>query len=182
MRASRINNRAEGVTSLLIYNDGSFAQLLEGPRQSVLDTYKRILSDSRHSAASVIFQEETNHRITEGWDMALLPASRITADGDYDFMSVAAFQASPQYEAAIAHPKLRAFLASFKVMAKTPAAQEKEALSNDALISATAKRFLKIYGSSRRFTRFLPIPECGKPANDVHRPDCGGSKHRDGSA
>lgn len=166
MRASRMRNRAEGITSILIYNDGSFAQLMEGPKQAVLNVYERIKSDKRHSGASIIFEEETNERITEGWDMMLIPASKIAADDDYDFMTAAAFQTSPQYEAAMKHAMLRAFLHSFKVAAKGPAKKKKKTAETDALISPTARRFLKIYGASRRFARYMPVPDYGKPAND----------------
>lgn len=166
MRASRMCNQAEGVTSLLIYNDGSFAQLIEGPKQAVLNVYERIKSDRRHSGASIIFEEETDERITEGWDMALIPASKIAADDDYDFMTPAEFQASPQYEAAIKHSMLRAFMHSFKIAAKAPSKKQKKTVETDALISPTARRFLKIYGASRRFARYMPVPNYEKPAND----------------
>lgn len=168
LRTARMNNRAQGVTSLLIYNDGSFAQLMEGPKQAVLEAYDRIKSDNRHSGASIIFQEETEERITEGWDMALIPASKVASDDDYDFMTPAMFQASPQYEAAMKHSMLRAFLHSFKAAAKTPVKPKKT--EKDALISPTARRFLKIYGSSRRFARYMPIPVFRKPDNDLHPP------------
>ena len=141
MRASRMRNRAEGVSSLLIYNDGSYAQLMEGPKQAVLNVFERIKKDKRHTGAAIIFQEETDTRITEGWDMHLLPVSKIAADDDYDFMTLAAFHASPQYEAAMAHPALRGFLASFKAVAKTPVRKKPEqapAIASEPSISRTA--------------------------------------------
>ena len=181
MRASRMRNRAEGVSSLMIYNDGSFAQLMEGPKQAVLNVFERIKADKRHNGVAVIFQEETGKRITEGWDMQLLPASKIASDDDYDFMTLPAFHASPQYEAAMKHPALRGFLASFKVAAKKPAAkkneQEKErdqapAIASEPSISRCAARFLKLYGSSRRFAELMPIPGAVEPANDACRNNC----------
>ena len=177
MRASRMRNRAEGVSSLLIYNDGSYAQLMEGPKQAVLNVFERIKTDKRHTGAAVIFQEETDTRITEGWDMQLLPVSKIAADDDYDFMTLAAFHASPQYEAAMAHPALRGFLASFKAVAKTPVRKKPEhepAIASEPSISRTAARFLKLYGSSRRFADHLPIPGAYSPANDICRNGCAG--------
>lgn len=177
MRASRMRNRAEGVSSLLIYNDGSYAQLMEGPKQAVLNVFERIKKDKRHTGAAIIFQEETDTRITEGWDMQLLPVSKIAADDDYDFMTLAAFHASPQYEAAMAHPALRGFLASFKAVAKTPVRKKPEqapAIASEPSISRTAARFLKLYGSSRRFADHLPIPGAYRPANDACRNGCSG--------
>lgn len=181
MRASRMRNRAEGVSSLMIYNDGSFAQLMEGPRQAVLNVFERIKADTRHNGVAVIFQEETEKRITEGWDMQVLPASKIASDDDYDFMTLTAFHASPQYEAAMKHPALRGFLASFKVIAKKPVEkkpeQEKEqapAIASEPTISRSAARFLKLYGSSRRFAGYMPIPGAFEPANDACRKGCSG--------
>lgn len=176
MRVSRLRNRAEGVSSLLIYNDGSFAQLMEGPNQVVLATMARIRQDDRHSGVAVIIKEDAATRITEGWDMQVVSVCKIAAEDDYDFMSLAAFHASPQYQAAMRHPALRGFLASFKAVAKsapppkTP--DHAPAIASEPSISRTAARFLRLYGSSRRYAENLPIPRLDiHAANDRDRPD-----------
>ena len=174
MRVARMRNRAEGVSSLLIYNDGSFAQLMEGPKQAILNVFERIKADTRHNGVAVIFQEEADTRITKGWDMQLLPASKIAADDDYDFMTLPDFHASPQYEALMRHPALRGFLAGFKAVAKKPVAPKPgaegaPAIASEPAISNAAARFLKLYGTSRRFADHLPIPGAFTPANDSRR-------------
>lgn len=47
--AGRSNNAQSDLTGVLLYYDGNFMQLLEGPAGSVVDTYKRIVSDTRHT-------------------------------------------------------------------------------------------------------------------------------------
>ena len=176
MRVARLRNRAEGVSAMLIYNDGSFAQLMEGPKQVVLDTMARIQKDDRHSGVAVIIKEEVSTRITRGWDMKVIPVSKIAAEDDYDFMSLAAFHASPQYEAAMQHPALRGFLASFKAVAKSASPpktpEHAPAIASEPSISRAAARFLRLYGSSRRYAENLPIPRADNcAANDRDRPD-----------
>jgi len=174
MRVARQRNSAEGVSSLLIYNDGSFAQLMEGPNQVVLATMARIEKDQRHSGVAIIVEEEISTRILEGWDMQVVPVSKIAAEDDYDFLSLAAFHASPQYAAVMKHPALRGFLASFKAVAKTQAtrpAQHAPAIASEPSISRTAARFLRLYGSSRRYAEHMPIPRIvNRAANDPKRP------------
>ena len=45
----RSNNAQNDLTGVLLYYAGNFMQLLEGPADSVDETYKRIVSDTRHT-------------------------------------------------------------------------------------------------------------------------------------
>lgn len=129
LSASRARNRAAGITSLLLYYDGSFAQLLEGPKDAVLAAYKRIEQDARHCGFAVIFQEDAKERFFEGWDLAFLPTSKITTAERYDFISLQSFHASPQYAAAMKHMVLKSFMKSFKAAAPEAADQQPKAVS-----------------------------------------------------
>lgn len=42
---ARARNAASGLSGLLVYKDGRFMQLLEGPEAAVLETYQRIIED-----------------------------------------------------------------------------------------------------------------------------------------
>jgi hypothetical protein len=46
--SSRRNNPGLGLTGVLIYGFGLFMQVLEGPDNSVLRMYTKILDDKRH--------------------------------------------------------------------------------------------------------------------------------------
>ncbi len=72
---SRRNNEAAGVTGLLIYKyspdqkHGSFLQLLEGEKQAVEDTYRRIVRDRRHVNKIVLDEGQTAERQFADWSM-----------------------------------------------------------------------------------------------------------------
>ena len=52
--ASQVNNARIDVTGALMFNAGCFAQVLEGPRDSVEDTFERIQQDERHGDVSLL--------------------------------------------------------------------------------------------------------------------------------
>ena len=64
------NNKARGITGLLLHEQGHFLQLLEGPKPEVEQLYHRIAADPRHSAVSLIFTREVTRRDFEDWSMA----------------------------------------------------------------------------------------------------------------
>ena len=75
LRVSRRNNEAAGITGLLIYKESSrdrhpsFIQLIEGERDAVDATYRRIIKDRRHHNKIPLEQGETPERQFAGWSM-----------------------------------------------------------------------------------------------------------------
>jgi hypothetical protein len=69
LEASRRNNAREGVTGMLLYIDGGFLQILEGPDDAVARTYDRIATDKRHTALRTLVDQTTDARLFEGWSM-----------------------------------------------------------------------------------------------------------------
>lgn len=67
---SRRNNAAAGVTGALIYNDGLFAQTLEGSFDAVQTVFERIQSDLRHDDIVVLQAEAVDDRLFSSWAMA----------------------------------------------------------------------------------------------------------------
>ena len=61
LRASRRNNRRDGLTGLLVVGGRRFLQVLEGPRERTDAAYVRIKADPRHFA----LVELSRRRITE---------------------------------------------------------------------------------------------------------------------
>ena len=70
LAVSRRNNGRVGVSGALLFNGGSFAQVLEGPREAVEATFERIQRDPRHSEVSVLQCEAVAARGFPHWSMA----------------------------------------------------------------------------------------------------------------
>jgi|ERR1700722_13365338 Sensors of blue-light using FAD len=65
----RIANAKQEITGMLLYICGSFVQVLEGHTEMVDSAFSRILSDKRHSQATLIVRESISERAFEGWTM-----------------------------------------------------------------------------------------------------------------
>ncbi len=72
LATSQRNNGKVGVTGALLFNAGSFAQVLEGPRAAVEATFERIQRDPRHSDVSVLQCEPVEARGFPNWSMAFI--------------------------------------------------------------------------------------------------------------
>jgi hypothetical protein len=69
LEKSRKNNHAVDVTGMLLYNDGNFMQLLEGPKPAVEKVLVRIQADPRHRGIIQLLQGETEKRNFSEWAM-----------------------------------------------------------------------------------------------------------------
>ncbi|MDE1985312.1 MAG: BLUF domain-containing protein [Alphaproteobacteria bacterium] len=81
--ASRRNNRAHGVTGLLLHIEQGFLQVLEGPEAAVEETYARIGRDSRHFNCRAMIRQHIDQRLFGDWSMGfdhLTPEAAGTAD------------------------------------------------------------------------------------------------------
>src|SRR4051812_45594052 len=63
-------NAREEITGFLVYHDGGFMQVLEGPEANVRATFARISRDRRHYAINTIVTEPIVEREFSGWHMA----------------------------------------------------------------------------------------------------------------
>jgi len=66
---ARANNRRYGVTGLLLHLDHGFLQLLEGPKDAVLEVFRQIERDHRHIGVRVLIQQDTPSRLFGNWSM-----------------------------------------------------------------------------------------------------------------
>ncbi|MEM8634701.1 MAG: BLUF domain-containing protein [Pseudomonadota bacterium] len=73
------NNLRDNVTGMLIYHDGCFFQVLEGPEKAVRDCFQRISKDLRHSGTIVLLDEPAASRQFGGWQMACRTFSGLTS-------------------------------------------------------------------------------------------------------
>ena len=75
LAVSKRNNARVGVTGALLFNAGTFAQVLEGPRAAVEATFERIQRDQRHGDVSVLQCEPVAARGFPNWSMAFVGRS-----------------------------------------------------------------------------------------------------------
>lgn len=73
LRQSRTNNAQAAITGLLLYHEGRFMQLIEGPEEAVEALYKRIEQDPRHTDTAKLADKEVDVRSFPEWAMAFRP-------------------------------------------------------------------------------------------------------------
>lgn len=66
---SRERNAKNDITGVLIYSDGSFLQVLEGPVSNVDDIFKSIKADSRNKDVVLMNEEVGLKREFKAWSM-----------------------------------------------------------------------------------------------------------------
>jgi Sensors of blue-light using FAD len=69
LKKAREKNRTLDITGMLLYKDGNFMQLLEGPKDAVLALVAKIKLDPRHRGFIALLQEERIEREFSGWEM-----------------------------------------------------------------------------------------------------------------
>lgn len=84
---ARDKNKRLGITGLLVYQQQSFIQILEGEKHNVLDVYRSICADSRHTNVTTVAEGEAASRGFADWEMAYLmrdddPLQRLASTDD----------------------------------------------------------------------------------------------------
>ena len=84
-------NQAAQVTGMLLYKDGNFMQVLEGPEARVRSAYAKIGRDGRHHGLITLLQGPIEERAFPTWsmgfrDLTLAPGS--VQDGYNEFMNL----------------------------------------------------------------------------------------------
>lgn len=69
LNAAQSNNDERFVTGFLAHKDDGFMQILEGPRNEVIDIYSRILNDERHENVQQLIGEDIAARAFPCWSM-----------------------------------------------------------------------------------------------------------------
>lgn len=70
--SSQRNNPPLGVTGGLIFNYSYFAQVLEGDRKAVTETFCKIANDPRHEGLVLLESKPIGTRMFEHWHMAFV--------------------------------------------------------------------------------------------------------------
>lgn len=71
MDASNRNNQRDGITGALLFDTLWFVQILEGEREALSATLRRIMSDERHDAVTVMDAGAIDARLFGNWWMGL---------------------------------------------------------------------------------------------------------------
>ena len=109
---ARTNNARLGITGLLLYGEGAFLQLLEGPREAVESLYATIREDPRHTLCLVLDEETHVPRLFGEWRMAFQRLSRDTVAAEEGFSDfLASDSALAELLAARPEPACRMLLA-----------------------------------------------------------------------
>jgi len=69
LTVSRDNNARDGLTGMLLYRDGRFLQVLEGPTDALRSRMSTIAADSRHHDVMILLEEMTSTRRFPEWTM-----------------------------------------------------------------------------------------------------------------
>ncbi len=106
LRTARANNAASGLTGALLLYDRWFAQVLEGPQDSVMAVFDRIRADTRHDAVEIREQSPAAPRLFTRWAMANVgehhePDTPLTATRD-GIAEGAPFVPTPAQDAVLA--------------------------------------------------------------------------------
>lgn len=85
LSVARRNNRADDVTGMLLYHEGSFFQVLEGDEDAVRRVFHRVEKDPRHRMVTVLMEQPVEARAFGDWTMAFRRM------GDFDPAEVPGF-------------------------------------------------------------------------------------------
>jgi len=69
LRTARSHNEAASVTGMLLVGKGFFVQIIEGTGPTVDRTYRRILSDARHTDAVLLYDGSGEPRRFAAWSL-----------------------------------------------------------------------------------------------------------------
>jgi hypothetical protein len=79
----------------LLYHNGTFLQVLEGPQDAVLGLVERIEKDPRNSNIDRMFEEEAPARMFSDWSMAYV---KVTAENEDRLMMKGSFKVQSEVE------------------------------------------------------------------------------------
>lgn len=113
LAVSRERNRTAQITGLLLYHDGSFAQILEGPEEAVRNCFERVKADDRHVGCRLLLEEETTERYFDDWSMGCALSAAPASMGAGDTLSFSSITQSPAFQRAQQNIILKSFLSSF---------------------------------------------------------------------
>jgi diguanylate cyclase (GGDEF)-like protein len=80
---SSIYNHSVAITGCLVYHDGCFMQLLEGPRDELDALFEKIARDARHRKLKLVIRAKASRRVFYDWNMVLRDLTQVPSDIDF---------------------------------------------------------------------------------------------------
>ncbi len=80
LRVSRLNNGSLSITGMLLYKEGNFMQVLEGPDEAVRQIYTRIAADPRHRGLIKLLEDQISERQFANWTMGFKNLDDLTGE------------------------------------------------------------------------------------------------------
>jgi AraC-like DNA-binding protein len=91
INTATVKNKKLNVTGCLIVYKKSFFQILEGPKNNVLEIYESIKKDKRHKNVQLIWKGSKINRLFEDWAMALISEKgnlNVKLNGELRFINI----------------------------------------------------------------------------------------------
>lgn len=83
----RANNEANGISGVLIYQDGTYLQFIEGPAEVVDKLLETISADKDHKDFTTLLEREAQARLFPDWSMGFSEMTGLEDLPDYyDFV------------------------------------------------------------------------------------------------
>ena len=76
LRVARQNNERDDLTGMLLYREGNFLQVLEGPASAIDKTVEKIRHDPRHKGFILMSRKKIDERQFSDWRMAFRNMSK----------------------------------------------------------------------------------------------------------
>jgi len=76
LQVARQNNERSDITGMLLYRDGNFLQVLEGPASAVYSLIDKIKRDTRHHGVILMSRRGVEERQFADWQMAFRNMSK----------------------------------------------------------------------------------------------------------
>lgn len=73
--ASARKNGKEGLRGFLLFSNGRFLQLLEGPSKALSDLYRVIEQDPRHRDCEIVYDTSVETTSFSNWSMRRIPSA-----------------------------------------------------------------------------------------------------------
>ena len=83
---ARANNESLGVSGMLVFQEGSFLQIIEGEDDAVLSLFTKIEKDERHCNINMLLRSQIEERSFGEWQMGFYDVSRSVHKTDAGFV------------------------------------------------------------------------------------------------
>ena len=111
LRKARLHNERTRLGGLLLYANGEFMQIIEGPEPALSQLYARIQADPRHYAVRTLVYGPSAERAFPDWRMAYAPTNARELEKITGFLPLASVPGLAAQPFAAVGQLLRAFVA-----------------------------------------------------------------------